>query len=253
MRIWLIIRFQAVIRPPHRKMADLVQTPLQGASYLHISPPFSAEDVAAFQVEIQRLLSTGTPGAWEPRLVFEPTPPSCHSGQRRWLEKVAPGIHVLSPNHEELLSFYGHPKLSFDDPMLMVTLEEVMRHLLDVVGVGADDEGILAVRCGRMGSCIGTRRGGLRWFPAYYTGEDEVNVKDVTGGELLKRTLRVALKLSWERVHRRIHRWTAPYRRRPIRRCAVWYGRRVVCSRADRTALYRRNGREGVLEWREPV
>lgn len=150
---------------------------------MHISPPFSSQDVSALQDEIARLTQSNTPGSWSPRLVFEPTPPSCHVGQRKWLETVAPGIHVLSPNHEELLSFYGHPKMSFTDPRLISKLEEVMWHLLRSIGVGPNGEGILAVRCGRMGSCIGTRAGGLRWFPAYYTGEEESMVKDVTGGE----------------------------------------------------------------------
>lgn len=164
-------------------MADLVQSPLQGARYMHVSPPFSAEDLAGLQAEIRELVASGTPGAWQPRTVFEPTPPSCHVGQREWLEKVAPGIHVLSPNHEELLSFYGHPKLPINDPMLVVTLEAVMRHLLEDIGVGEGGEGILAIRCGRMGCCIGTKRGGLRWFPAYYADGEEENVRDVTGGE----------------------------------------------------------------------
>ena len=128
-------------------------------------------------------MSKSGKSGWSPRLVFEPTPPSCHLGQRSWLEKVAPGCHVLSPNHEELLSFYGHPKFRFTDPILVDTLEKVMLHLLNSVGVGQDGQGILAVRCGRMGACIGTRKGGLRWFPAYYTGEEESRVKDVTGGE----------------------------------------------------------------------
>jgi sugar/nucleoside kinase (ribokinase family) len=164
-------------------MADLLSTPLQGAQYLHISPPFSAEDVFRLQTEIARLVESSTPGAWEPRLVFEPTPPSCHIGQRTWLESVTPGLHVLSPNHEELLNFYAYPKMAYTDPRLVTSLEKVMLHLLHQVGVGKNGNGILAVRCGRLGACIGTKKGGLRWFPAYYTGEEEKLVKDVTGGE----------------------------------------------------------------------
>jgi len=73
--------------------------------------------------------------------------------------------------------------MAFADPALVTSLEKVMLHLLHQVGVGKSGNGILAVRCGRLGACIGTKRGGLRWFPAYYTGEDERLVKDVTGGE----------------------------------------------------------------------
>lgn len=181
--VYLMTSYHPTIRPPRRKLVDLINTPLQGGRYMHISPPFSAEDVLALQSEISHLISTGTPGAWAPRLVFEPTPPSCHTGQKKWLELVAPGIHVLSPNHEELLSFYGHPKMSFTNSSLVETLEQVMSHLLEDIGVGPNGQGILAVRCGRMGSCIGTKAGGLKWFPAYYNGEEETCVKDVTGGE----------------------------------------------------------------------
>jgi sugar/nucleoside kinase (ribokinase family) len=39
------------------------------------------------------------------------------------------------------------------------------------------------VRCGKLGAVVGTRKAGLRWFPAYWAGEDESRVKDVTGGE----------------------------------------------------------------------
>ena len=178
-------RFHPYVKPPHRKFIDLLSTPLQGATYLHISPPFSAEDVFKLQNEIASLGKDCTSKAWEPRLVFEPTPPSCHIGQRTWLESVAPGLHVLSPNHEELLSFYGYPKMAFTDPSLIVSLEKVMLHLLHQVGVGKCGNGILAVRCGRLGACIGTKKGGLRWFPAYYTGEEEKLVKDVTGGTFI--------------------------------------------------------------------
>ena len=176
-------RYHPGVRPPHRKLSDLLATPLQGATYLHVPPPFSAEDLSKLQHEIAQLVSTSAPGAWEPRIVFEPTPPSCHAGQRVWLESVAEGIHVLSPNHEELLSFYGHAKMAYTDTELIASLEKVMWHLLYTVGVGKAGNGILAVRCGRLGACIGTKKGGLRWFPAYYTGEDEKIVKDVTGGE----------------------------------------------------------------------
>jgi hypothetical protein len=89
----------------------------------------------------------------------------------------------IRPNHEELLSFYGHSKISFQDPELIPTLERIMLHLIDSVGIGESGQGILLVRCGRLGGCVGTRKGGLRWFPAYYGGDAEGRVKDVTGGE----------------------------------------------------------------------
>jgi hypothetical protein len=46
-----------------------------------------------------------------------------------------------------------------------------------------DGTGIVAVRCGRLGSVIGTRKGGIRWVPAYWEEGNEGKVRDVTGGK----------------------------------------------------------------------
>jgi len=40
--------------------------------------------------------TSGLAGDWKPKIVFEPTPPSCHPDQREWFEKVASGVEVLS-------------------------------------------------------------------------------------------------------------------------------------------------------------
>jgi hypothetical protein len=60
-----------------------------------------------------------------------------------------------------------------------------MRHLLDDITIGPDGDGIMVVRCGRLGSVVGTKIGGIRWFPAYYGINlgNEDQVVDVTGGE----------------------------------------------------------------------
>jgi hypothetical protein len=87
------------------------------------------------------------------------------------------------PNHEEILSIYSKPLLSIDDPALHPTLEEIVHHLLHTVGIGLDGTGIVAVRCGRLGTVVGTKAGGIRWFPAFFGGDEEKRVVDVTGGE----------------------------------------------------------------------
>lgn len=48
--------------------------------------------------------------------------------------------------------------------------------------MGADGSGAVIVRCGRMGSVVGSRAVGIRWLPAFWTDEDEARVVDVTGG-----------------------------------------------------------------------
>lgn len=100
-------RFQNIVQPPYRTFSQIVNSPLFGARYLHIAPPNSSEDVARLQDEMARYAeaverSTGLANGeavsaiWKPKIVFEPTPPSCHSGQREWLEQVCSGLHVLS-------------------------------------------------------------------------------------------------------------------------------------------------------------
>ena len=89
------------------------------------------------------------------------------------------------PNHEELLSFYGHRKVAFEDADLTVLVEEVVHHLLDKIGIGEDDSGIIVVRCGPRGCCVGTKGRGLKWFPAYFEASFRSAIKDVTGGEML--------------------------------------------------------------------
>lgn len=43
----------------------------------------------------------------------------------------------------------------------------------------------MVVRCGRHGSCVGTKKGGIKWFPAYFSEENSDSVVDVSGGYLL--------------------------------------------------------------------
>ena len=185
----LTVRYHPTLKPPHRTLSEMLGTPLEWGTYLHLAPPFSSDDVWKLQEELGVLAAKGPAGAWRPKLVFEPTPPSCHVGQRGWLEKVCPGLHVLSPNHEELLSFYGYTKMSLHDPALVTSIEAVMLHLLHEVGIGSDGDGIIVVRSGKLGCCVGTKHGSLRWFPPFYQGQDENHVKDVTGGESSESTV----------------------------------------------------------------
>lgn len=64
------------------------------------------------------------------------------------------------------------------------------------IGVGEEGNGSVVVRCGRVGCVVGTRRRGIKWFPAYWEEEDEDRVKDVTGGEYIYRKRRGRADLS---------------------------------------------------------
>ncbi|XAO27565.1 hypothetical protein I312_106421 [Cryptococcus bacillisporus CA1280] len=169
--------FQPVVKAPHRTVQELFTSPLLHAEYLHISPPYSPENVAVIISDLKALPK----GSWRPKIVFEPTPPSCHPGQKDWLEHILPDIEVLSPNHEELFSFYSIPIMPTSSISLRPTVERLVSHILHDVSIGANGEGIVVVRCGRLGACVGTKKGGLKWCPAYWEGDDVKKVKDVTG------------------------------------------------------------------------
>lgn len=87
------------------------------------------------------------------------------------------------PNHEELLAFYSIPCPSSPDETLPSLVEPLIDHLLYTVGIGNEGSGVVVIRCGGMGSCVGTRKGGIQWFPAYFQPEDQDRVVDVSGGE----------------------------------------------------------------------
>ncbi|KAK4687000.1 hypothetical protein P7C73_g3117, partial [Tremellales sp. Uapishka_1] len=164
--------FTYLVPPPQRSIAHLIHTPLYGARYLHLVE--SPERISTLLQEIK------DPAHWTPRLIYEPHPLFCTASQVTHLERILPALTVLSPNHEELFSMYSLPRLAIMDPQTQPAIERLMRHLLDV-GIGPNGDGIIVVRCGRLGACVGTRRGGLRWIPAFFEGDDELRVRDVTG------------------------------------------------------------------------
>lgn len=71
--------------------------------------------------------------------------------------------------------------MALDDPAFPLKLESIIAHILSI-DIGPDGQGVVVVRCGKMGSCVGTRQRGMRWFPAGFASDEEHRVKDVTGG-----------------------------------------------------------------------
>jgi sugar/nucleoside kinase (ribokinase family) len=88
-----------------------------------------------------------------------------------------------SPNHDELRTLFSIPTVEQqDENQTRQIIETLLRALLDL-GVGRDGQGIVVVRSGSLGACVGTRAHGTRWVPAFYGREDPEKVVDVTGGE----------------------------------------------------------------------
>jgi len=85
------------------------------------------------------------------------------------------------PNHEELLAIYGQPCSATTLAELEEAITPLIEHLVNVIGVG-EGHGAVVVRCGRHGSCVGTKLRGIKWFPAYFTEQDAGRVIDVSGG-----------------------------------------------------------------------
>lgn len=90
---------------------------------------------------------------------------------------------TLRPNHEELLAIYDQPCTTSNFQELQERISPVIHHLLNIVGVSRNGDGAVVVRCGRHGSCVGTKAKGIRWFPAYFTEKDGGRVIDVSGGK----------------------------------------------------------------------
>jgi len=90
---------------------------------------------------------------------------------------------TVRPNHEELLAIYAQPCTTSTFQELQERISPVIHHLLDNVGVGQNGDGAVVVRCGRLGSCVGTKSKGIKWFPAYFTEKDAGRVIDVSGGK----------------------------------------------------------------------
>lgn len=147
-------------------------------------------------------------------------PSSCLIVRSSYIPRISKLTFAIArPNHEEFLSFYSHPKPDLEEASFRPELEGLMRDFLRDVGVGAGD-GVLVVRCGGMGCCIGTSKG-LEWFPAFFQGENKGRVKDVTGGKSVFihcDQRRHNKQYSRELLFGRIRRRTSSLQRRSVRR-----------------------------------
>jgi hypothetical protein len=83
------------VRPLPRTFLSLINTPIDGAEYLHIGPPYAPEDVCRLLNE-RRDVERNEDKTRTPKIVYEPSPVGCHTGQTKFLEEILPFLVVLS-------------------------------------------------------------------------------------------------------------------------------------------------------------
>ena len=91
----LIYSFAYINEPPKRSIQSLLDTALFGSEYLHVSPPYSPEEVVTL-LEDLRTLKNASGDTWSPKVIWEPHPLYCEASQRDLLEKAVPMVDILS-------------------------------------------------------------------------------------------------------------------------------------------------------------
>lgn len=113
----------------------------------------------------------------KPIFIWEPVPDLCTKDELDNACKALKYIHVVSPNHTELASFFGKSASregEIDKEVLADCSDQWLK-----AGVGSQGEGAVVVRSGKEGCYVASREKS-RWMPAYHQSQDKV--VDPTGG-----------------------------------------------------------------------
>ncbi|RDB23298.1 Uncharacterized protein C16C9.01c [Hypsizygus marmoreus] len=146
---------------------DLIGTRIAKPKILHfICSPSRASAIMAEVGEI---------ADWYPTTIYEPIPDRCVPEELPALIEVLPSISILSPNAEEALSL-----LSRALPPTRASIEEAASCFLDY-GIGDNGSGHVIIRSGEMGAYVKSRERKGIWIEAYWKGEHEARIVDVTG------------------------------------------------------------------------
>jgi sugar/nucleoside kinase (ribokinase family) len=156
---------------------------LQSRSFHAVCSPRRIIDIVT-QLKQRREKECGTELP-SPVIVWEPVPDLCIPDELENCYKAMKLVDVLSPNHAELSSFFGHDTDQ---------LSSVEKHAKAFVasGIGPDGNGTIVVRCGKVG-CFAAGRENIQWFPAYHTKETGKVVDPTGGGNTFLGGLTVAL------------------------------------------------------------
>ncbi|KAF2401985.1 MAK32-like protein [Trichodelitschia bisporula] len=113
-----------------------------------------------------------------PIFVWEPTPTFCLPSELDECRKVLKLVHVVSPNHAELTSFFGVPG-NIEDKVNRTAVEECAADWIKA-GIGPDGSGAIVVRAGKEGCYVATAKQ-QEWLPAVHQ-HGNGKVVDPTGG-----------------------------------------------------------------------
>ena len=119
----------------------------------------------------------------KPVMIWEPVPDTCIPSNLPALISALAHVDMLSPNHNELVSLFGHttttinPASSSTSATAKTTIEQQANHLLTQALTQNPDLSII-VRAGAEGCYIATATDS-RWLPAYH--QDPSKIIDPTG------------------------------------------------------------------------
>lgn len=119
--------------------------------------------------------------------VWEPVPDLCAPEYCTGLLHTAKLVDVVSPNVEELSSFFSDDAAIAAALSSAATAETLAQRLL-ASGVGPTGSGAVVVRAGKQGCLVASRVTGCVWLPAFYRspqsdeGRNHEKVVDPTGG-----------------------------------------------------------------------
>lgn len=73
----------------------MISTPVFGSEYLHISPPYTPQEIITILDDLRKVKNADGQ-IWNPKVIYEPHPLYCEASQRDLLEQAAPFIDILS-------------------------------------------------------------------------------------------------------------------------------------------------------------
>lgn len=115
----------------------------------------------------------------QPLIIWEPAPLSCKSENLDSYLQAARLVDVFSPNHLELLAFFGRR----NESALGLSEIEILAQRFVERGIGPEGKGCAVVRAGENGCLVKSYMVSSKWLPPFYTSGTSASAKvvDPTG------------------------------------------------------------------------